>query len=83
MQHRFILGPLVPVKLGSITARFVKLAEKMSESPRFSAWYPRRLYKGEVATRRREKFKIYPSVTEHYKRSTLNQMRRRLNDLVE
>ena len=64
-------------------ARFIKLAEKMSESPRFSTWFPRQLYRGEVATRRREKFKIYPSTTERYKRSPLNQMRRRLNDLVE
>ena len=61
-------------------ARLDKLATKMSESRRFSEWFPLRLYRGNTSIRKTEKYKVYMSTTERYLKSPLNVMRRRLNE---
>ena len=62
-------------------SRFEGLAQKMSESARFTAWFPLRLYRDGVATRSMERYKIYRSSTERYLNLPLNLMRRKLNEL--
>ena len=60
---------------------FDKLAVKMSESARFSSWFPRRLYRDGVSLRNREKYKVYRATTGRCLNLPLNLMRRRLNEL--
>ena len=63
-------------------AAFIKLAQKMSESTRFSRWFPLRLYRDGVQVRRtEEKFKIYRASTGRCLNSPLNLMRRELKKL--
>ena len=38
---------------------FIKLATKMSEGTGFAHWFPLRLYREGVTTRRSEKYKVY------------------------
>ena len=64
-------------------ARFVKFAEKASEDKRFASWFPLRLYRGSMATRKNEKYKVYKSTTERYLNSPLNAMRKKLNELCQ
>ena len=47
-------------------SRFIKLATKMADSNRFSAWFPLRLYRGNVLPRKLEKYKVYRSTCERY-----------------
>ena len=79
-------GPRTPLDLDRLEVRreqrFQKMAEKMSESSRFAAWFPLRLYRGNIETRNKEKYKIYKSTTERYLDSPLNAMRRKLNELA-
>ena len=60
---------------------FTKLAEKMSESSRFTSWFPLRLYRGDYEIRSREKYKLYRAASERYLVSPLNMMRRKLNEM--
>ena len=53
-------------------AAFNKLAVKMSESARFSTWFPLRLYRNEVNIRNKEKYKIYRASTGRCLKSPLN-----------
>ena len=60
---------------------FVKHAVKMSESSRYSQWFPLRLYRNNVNIRTREKYKIYRASTGRCLNSPLNLMRRKLNEI--
>ena len=62
-------------------AAFIKLASKMSESARFSAQSPLRLYRDDVSVRGKAKYKIYRASTGRCLRSPLNLMRHKLNEL--
>ena len=64
-----------------IEESFFKLAEKMSNSSRFSAWFPLRLHRREVAPRNAERYKVYLASTERYRKSPLNTMRQALNKI--
>ena len=60
---------------------FLKIAEKMAGSSRFSTWFPLRLHRRELAPRNAEKYKIYLASTERYRKSPLNTMRQALNEI--
>ena len=59
---------------------FAKLAKKISENPRYTTWFPRRLHR-RPGLRVQEKYKVYSASTERYRKSPLNTMRRELNNL--
>ena len=59
---------------------FLELAKKLSESPRYSHWFPRRPVR-RMGLRKNPVFRLYPATTERYMKSPLNRMRRMLNEL--
>ena len=59
---------------------FLELAKKLSESPVFSRWFPRRTERRQ-GLRHLDIYKTYPATTERYMKSPLNRMRRKLNEL--
>ena len=60
--------------------RFNSMAKKFSESGKFAHWFPLRLDRAGVTTRRSEKYKIYKSGTERCLKSPLNLMCRKRNE---
>ena len=61
--------------------QFVELADRMANSNIFNVWFPLRVVRREDLRDTRERYKIYPATSEHYVKSPLNQMRRRLNGI--
>ena len=61
-------------------ATFIALATKLSESPHYTEWFPLQpiICKGLRAT---DMYKLYPATSEHYYKSPLNRMCRKLNEI--
>ena len=62
---------------------FMKLASKMSESARYSAWFPKRVSGHSATLRHHEKFSLHSATTERYLNSPINIMRRKLIALAD